>query len=58
MRLLSPALAVPLLALATGAQAHPGHGASGPWHWHATDTLGFVMVAVVAGLAIWLSGRK
>ena len=55
MRLLRAALATPLLALAGVAQAHPGHGASQPWHWHATDTSGFLMVAVLAGLAIWLS---
>ena len=55
MCLLRFPLAMPLLALAAGAQAHPGHGASEPWHWHATDTSGFLMVAVLAGLAIWLS---
>ena len=49
------ALALPLLAFAASVQAHPGHGASEPWHWHATDTSGFLMVVVLAGLAIWLS---
>ena len=34
--------------------AHPGHGAA-PMHWHATDTAGFLFVAVLAGLAIWIS---
>ncbi|HEY0823179.1 MAG TPA: hypothetical protein VGD76_05275 [Ramlibacter sp.] len=55
MRLLPPALAALLSALATGAHAHAGHAAAQPWHWHATDTSGFVMVAVLAGLAFWLS---
>ena len=55
MRLLPTALAAPLLTLAASVHAHPGHGASEPWHWHATDTSGFLMVAVLAGLAIWLS---
>jgi len=50
-----PALLAPLLAFAASAQAHPGHGASTPWHWHATDTSGFLLVAVLAGLALWLS---
>ena len=44
-----------LLALATSAHAHPGHGAAAAWHWHASDTAGFLMVVVFAGLAIWLS---
>jgi len=44
-----------LCALATAAQAHPGHGAASEWHWHASDTSGFLMVAVLAGLALWLS---
>ncbi len=34
--------------------AHGGHGLAGS-HWHATDTAGFAVVAVLAGLAIWLS---
>jgi hypothetical protein len=41
--------------LAAPAFAHPGHGAVQEWHWHATDTSGFLMVALLAGLAIWLS---
>jgi hypothetical protein len=55
MRLPHSALAAFLFALATGAHAHPGHGAAAQWHWHATDTSGLLMVAVLAGLAIWLS---
>ena len=55
MRLPHSALAASLFALATSAHAHPGHGAATQWHWHATDTSGFLMVAVLAGLAIWLS---
>ena len=58
MRLLPTALATSLLALAASAHAHPGHGESQPWHWHATDTSGFLLVAVLAGLAIWLSRGK
>ena len=58
MRLLPAALAASLSALATGAHAHAGHGAAQDWHWHATDTSGFLMVAVLAALAIWLSRGK
>ena len=48
-----------LLLLANSAvHAHPGHGAVQEWHWHSTDTFGFLMVAVLAGLALWLSGKK
>ncbi len=50
-------LAVGLLALlTTSAQAHDGHGLPGV-HWHATDVLGFIGLAVVVAAAIWL-GRK
>jgi hypothetical protein len=35
--------------------AHGGHAAASEWHWHATDTSGFLMVALLAGLAVWLS---
>jgi hypothetical protein len=42
--------------LATAAHAHPGHGIAQEWHWHASDTFGFLLVAALAALAIWLSG--
>ena len=48
--LITPAaLLAPALAL-----AHDGHGLAGA-HWHATDTLGLLLVAGAAGLAWWLS---
>ena len=46
------ALGLPSLAL-----AHEGHGLSGH-HWHATDTLGFVVLAVAVGLVLWSIRRK
>ena len=55
MRLLPSALAASLLALAGSAHAHAGHGAAQDWHWHASDTSGFLTLAVLAGLALWLS---
>jgi len=42
--------------LATGVFAHDGHGLAGT-HWHASDTLGFVVVAVLAVVAVWLSRK-
>jgi hypothetical protein len=48
------ATATVLLLSAAGAGAHDGHGLAGA-HWHATDTSGFVFVALLAGLALWLS---
>jgi hypothetical protein len=48
------AAAATLLATATTTLAHDGHGLAGS-HWHATDTAGFAVVALLAGLAIWLS---
>jgi hypothetical protein len=47
------AAAAALLATAT-AWAHDGHGLAGS-HWHPTDTAGFAVVALLAGLAVWLS---
>jgi hypothetical protein len=41
--------------IAAPAYAHSGHGAVSEWHWHATDTSGFLMVAVLGALALWLS---
>ncbi|MES2939028.1 MAG: hypothetical protein V4864_15185 [Pseudomonadota bacterium] len=37
------------------ALAHPGHGVASEIHWHPSDTYGFVVVAVLAGVALWLS---
>ena len=39
------------------ASAHEGHGLPGPSHWHATDTLGLLLVAVLAAGA-WFIGRR
>ena len=49
-------LAAATAALATSAlaMAHEGHGMEGV-HMHASDTAGFIVVAVLATLAIWLS---
>jgi len=42
-----------LLATITSAIAHEGHGLAGS-HWHATDTSGFVMVVLLATIALWV----
>jgi len=34
--------------------AHEGHAMAGT-HWHATDVWGFVAMACVLGIAVWLS---
>jgi hypothetical protein len=41
---------------ATTAFAHEGHGLMGT-HWHATDALGFVAVAAMIAVAVWLSRK-
>ena len=41
---------------ATAVFAHEGHGLQG-LHWHATDTLGFIAVAAMVAVAIWLSRK-
>ncbi|MBA4445294.1 hypothetical protein FHL01_07225, partial [Cylindrospermopsis raciborskii CS-506_C] len=47
-----------LLALmATAASAHEGHGLPGASHWHATDTLGLLLVVLLAAGA-WIIGRR
>jgi hypothetical protein len=41
--------------------AHDGHGAStlGTSHWRASDAFGFMVLAVIIVLTLWLSrGRK
>ena len=40
-----------------GAYAHEGHGLEGSAHWHATDTLGFVGVGLVAVL-VWVINKR
>ena len=40
-----------------GAFAHEGHGLEGSAHWHATDTLGFVGVGLVAVL-VWVINKR
>ena len=48
------AAAAALFATTTATLAHEGHRLAGS-HWHPTDTAGFAFVAVLAGLALWLS---
>ena len=40
----------------TAAFAHDGHGLMGV-HWHATDAWGFVAVAAMIAVAVWLSRK-
>jgi hypothetical protein len=49
--------AAALLMTTAGAMAHEGHGLT-QGHWHATDTYGFVLAALLAALAVWLSRGK
>lgn len=35
--------------------AHEGHGALGASHWHASDTIGLLLVGALAALAVWFS---
>lgn len=47
-----------LATLAGTAQAHEGHGLDAASHWHASDTLGFVLVGLVCVAVAWYAGRK
>jgi hypothetical protein len=51
-------LAATTLFAASAAQAHEGHGLPGSSHWHASDTLGLLLVVVLAAGALWLGRRK
>ena len=42
-----------LALLAGAAHAHDGHGLLGSSHWHATDVLGFVLIALAVAAAVW-----
>jgi hypothetical protein len=46
-------LLVPLIAA-----AHAGHGLASTSHWHASDTLGLLLVAALSAGAWWFSRRK
>jgi hypothetical protein len=48
-------MATAVATISTGAvYAHDGHGLAAS-HWHASDTAGFIVVAVLAALAVWWS---
>jgi hypothetical protein len=51
------ATAAALLVASAHSLAHDGHGMTGS-HWHATDASGLVLVAVLAGIALWSSRDK
>ena len=55
MKQFAPRLAAAtMLTTATATFAHDGHGLAGS-HWHPTGTAGLAVVALLAGLAIWLA---
>ena len=54
---MKPLLGALALAASPLALAHDGHGMAAS-HWHATDTLGFIVLAVAAGLVWWAIHRK
>ena len=57
MKLRLPALFTPLLAPGV-ALAHQGHGLPGVSHWHASDSAGFVLLALAVVLLVWWARRK
>ena len=40
------------------AHAHGGHGLAGSSHWHATDTMGLLLVVIAAAGAVWIGRGK
>lgn len=53
-----PGIALALIAAATSAVAHSGHGLAGDHHWHATDALGYLLAAAAVAAAIWWARKK
>jgi hypothetical protein len=48
-----------LAALAPwAASAHEGHGLPGASHWHASDVLGYLLLAAAVAAAVYFSRRK
>ena len=56
--LIARGLAATALAWAGLVQAHEGHGLPGVAHWHASDALLYLGVAVAVAAGLWLSRRK
>ena len=46
------------LLTASAAHAHEGHGMPGLTHWHSTDVWGFIALAGMVAVVIWMKGRK
>ncbi len=44
--------------LPTLSLAHDGHGLGNGAHWHASDSAGFVLLAVAVAAGIWWTRRK
>lgn len=49
-------LSIAAYAMSTGASAHNGHGMIGT-HWHASDTLGFILLLNAVAAVVWFIGR-
>lgn len=46
--------AITVLCVSARVAAHEGHGLAGT-HWHASDAYGFMLVAALSAVALWLS---
>jgi hypothetical protein len=44
-----------LASLAVQAHAHQGHGIDSTSHWHVTDSVGLLVLAVAVGLGVWFT---
>jgi len=54
----SRTFAAVLAPTALAAHAHEGHGLPGVSHWHASDTLGWIVVALIVVIALVWRRRK
>jgi hypothetical protein len=52
------ALAAAAALAARAAHAHAGHGMDAASHWHAGDTVGLLVVGLLASAACWFTREK
>jgi hypothetical protein len=55
---LTATLAVAAALAAQTVLAHPGHGMGAGSHWHPGDTVGLLVVGVIASAACWFTRNR
>lgn len=55
---LTTTLAAAAALAAQAVHAHPGHGTAAASHWHASDTVGLLVVGLLLSAACWFTRGK